>query len=322
MIPPKPTKKPIDFLAIIKRLQSALTKQEQKYTNQVIEAYTKSYKTIQPHIEKVTLFIEAHPDITQTGIKRSKEYRDLIDVTEKELNSFVDYARTTIGIAISAAALLSLNSVSQWGMTPVTPDALEVVTRFLQPDTALYDRIGLWAGNAREGVIQSIIEGVGLGKNPRTIAQEITRAFGTSLTDAVRTTRTSQLWAARESTRLNYIANGITQWIWMAELDELTCGACMELHGKVFDTDTPLEGHYNCRCTMIPNTAYEAITQTSEDFFNSLSEEQQNKMLGQGKAQLLRDGDISLKFLVTRVEDPVYGHMMTETPLKDLLPDE
>jgi SPP1 gp7 family putative phage head morphogenesis protein len=314
-----PIKKPIDFLAIIKRLQSALTKQEQKYTNQVIEAYTKSYKTIQPHIEKVTLFIEAHPDITQTGIKRSKEYRDLIDVTEKELNSFVDYARTTIGIAISASALLALNSVSQWGMTPVTPDALEVVTRFLQPDTVLYDRIGMWAGNAREGVIQSIIEGVGLGKNPRTIASEITAAFGSSLTDAVRTTRTSQLWAARESTRLNYIANGITGWIWMAELDDVTCGACAAMHGTEHTMDEQLDGHYNCRCAMIPIQAGDAITQTGEDFFNNLSEEEQDKMLGQGKAQALRDGQFAFSDLAQRTENDTYGHMMTETPLKDLV---
>jgi SPP1 gp7 family putative phage head morphogenesis protein len=322
MIPPKPIKKPIDFLAIIKRLQLALTKQEQKYTNQVIEAYTKSYKTITPYIRNVELLITAKPDITQTGIKRSKEYHDLIDVTEKELNSFVDYARTTIGIAIEASALLALNSVSQWGMTPVAPDALEVVTRFLQPDTVLYDRIGMWAGNAREGVIQSILEGVGLGKNPRTIAQEITRAFGTSLTDAVRTTRTSQLWAARESTRLNYIANGITGWIWMAELDDVTCGACAAMHGTYHEMDEQLDGHYNCRCAMIPGNTGDAIEQTGEEFFNTLSEEEQDKMLGQGKAQSLRDGQIAFSDLAQRVDDKTYGHMTTETPLKDLLPDE
>ncbi len=319
MIPPKPIKKPIDFLAIIKRIQSLLNKSEQKYTNQIIEAYTKSYKTIQPHIDKLTLYVEAHSDITQTGIKRSKEYHDLIDVTEKELNSFVDYARTTIGIAIEASALLALSSVSQWGMKPVPPSALEVVTRFLQPDTVLYDRIGLWAGNSREGVIQSILEGVGLGKNPRTIASEITASFGSSLTDAVRTTRTTQLWAARESTRLNYIANGITQWIWLAELDEVTCGACAAMHGTTHDVTEQLDGHYNCRCAMIPIQAGEAITQSGEDFFNELSEEQQDKMLGQGKAQALRDGNIAFSDLAQRVEDQTYGHMTTETPLKDLI---
>lgn len=317
MKPPIP-KKP-DFLAIIKRIQSLINKSEQKYTNQIIEAYTKSYKTIQPHIDKLTLYIEAHPDITQTGIKRSKEYHELIDVTEKELNGFVDYARITIGIAIGASALLALNSASQWGMKPVPPSALEVVTRFLQPDTALYDRIGLWAGNAQQGVIDAIIEGVGLGRNPRVIAQEITKAYGVSLTDAVRTTRTTQLWASREATRLNYIANGITGWIWMAELDDVTCGACAAMHGTVHDVTEQLDGHWQCRCAMIPITAGEAITQSGEDFFNNLSEEQQDKMLGIGKAQALRDGKIAFNDLAQKVDDKTFGHMTTETPLKDLI---
>jgi len=317
MKPPIP-KKP-DFLAIIKRIQALLNKSEQKYTNQVIEAYTKSYKAITPYIRNVELLITAKPDITQTGIKRSREYRELIDVTEKELDDFTSFARTTIGIAISAAALLSLDSVKQWGMKPVTPDALEVVTRFLQPDTALYERIGLWAGNARDGVIDAIIKGVGLGKNPVTIGKEITKAFGSSLTDAVRTTRTSQLWAARESTRLNYIANGITGWIWMAELDDVTCGACAAMHGTFHEMDEQLDGHYNCRCAMIPIQAGEAITQTGEDFYNSLSEPEQEKMLGLAKAQALREGEFIFSDLAQRVENDTYGHMMTETPLKDLL---
>jgi SPP1 gp7 family putative phage head morphogenesis protein len=322
MIPPKPIKKPIDFLAIIKRLQSALTKQEQKYTNQVIEAYTKSYKTIQPYIRNVELLIAAKPDITQTGIKRSREYHDLIDVTEKELNSFVDYARTTIGIAISASALLALNSVSQWGMTPVSPDALEVVTRFLQPDTALYDRIGLWTGNSREGVIQSILEGVGLGKNPRTIAQEITRAFGTSLTDAVRTTRTAQLWAARESTRLGYLANGIGQWVWMSTLDDSVCEVCLSEHGTIHDSSESLNGHYNCRCAMIPINAIEAIDQSGQDFFDSLSEEQQNNIMGNSKADAYREGKFAFSDLIGSRDDPVYGEMVSTKNLEELIGEE
>jgi SPP1 gp7 family putative phage head morphogenesis protein len=321
MIPPKPIKKP-DFLAIIKRLQLALTKQEQKYTNQVIEAYTKSYKTITPYIRNVELLITAKPDITQTGIKKSKEYHDLIDVTEKELNSFVDYARTTIGIAISASALLSLDSVKQWGMTPVSPDALEVVTRFLQPDTVLYDRIGLWAGNARDGVIDAIIEGVGLGKNPRVIAEEITASFGLSLTDAVRATRTSQLWASREATRLSYIANGVMKYIWMAELDDVCCGACAALHGQVFDSDTVMDGHPNCRCTLIPIQAAEAITQSGEEWYSKLSDEEKVSFLGQGKVDALESGKISFGDLATQVSDSVYGSFRVETPLKDLLGDE
>lgn len=314
-----PVKKPIDYLAIIKRLQSLLNKQEQKYTNQIIEAYKKGYKSLLPYIRNIELLIEKDPKITPAAIKKSPEFRNLVKKTDEELNDFTSYARTTIGIAISAAALLALKSVSQWGMKPLQPNAVDVVTRFLRPDTELYKRIGLWAGNARDGVIQSIVKGVGLGKNPRVIAADITRAFGTELTDALRTTRTSQLWAYRESTRLNYIANGVSGWIWLAELDEVTCGACAAMHGTFHTNEEQLDGHYNCRCAMIPATAADAIKQSGEDFFNSLSEEQQDKMLGRGKAQALRDGKFAFSDLVRQDADKTYGHMRIEVPLKDLV---
>jgi hypothetical protein len=319
MIPPKPIKKP-DFLAIIKRLQSALTKQEQKYTNQVIEAYTKSYKTIQPHIEKVTLFIEAHPDITQTGIKRSKEYHDLIDVTEKELNSFVDYARTTIGIAIEASALLALSAVAEWGLKPLEPNAMDVVTQFLQLNTPLSNHIGLWAGNARDGVIDAIIKGVGLGKDPQVIFQEVTKAFGSSLTDAIRTSDTAQHWAYMESERLNFIANGIDKWVWWVDFSGNPCGACIAMHGTIHDSTEQLDDHYNGNCEPIPMQGEELSgIQTGEEYFNMLSEDEQNKILGREKADAYRGGAFSLSDMAKTVADPVYGNMVVETPLWELL---
>jgi SPP1 gp7 family putative phage head morphogenesis protein len=321
MITPRPYKQPIDWLAIIKRLQSQLNKSEAKYTNQIIEAYKKSYKTITPYIRNIQLLLEARPDITPYALKRTPEFRALVNVADEELRSFTDYAKTTLAIAIEASALLGLASAKSWGMTPVAPSALDVITRFLQPDTALYERIGLWAGNARDGVIQAIIEGVGLGKNPVTIGQEITRAFGTELTDAIRASRTAQLWAYRESTRLNYIANGIDGWVWMAELDETTCGACAAMHGTFHSNEEQLDGHYNCRCVMIPATAADVIHQSGEEFWRSLSQEEQDKMLGEGRAQALRDGKIAFGDLAQRVDDKTYGHMVTETPLKDLIDD-
>lgn len=323
-ITPRPYKQPINWLAIIKRMQSQLNKSEAKYTNQIIGAYKKSYKTITPYIRNVQLLLEARPDITPYALKRTPEFRALVNAADEELRGFTDYAKTTLAIAIEASALLGLASAKSWGMTPVAPSALDVITRFLQPDTALYERIGLWAGNARDGVIQAIIEGVSLGKNPVTIGQEITRAFGTELTDAIRASRTAQLWAYRESTRLNYIANGNETYVWFAELDERCCGACAALHGTEFYTDVVMDGHYNCRCTLIPKSAYDAmvnngVTGSGEDWFKMLTSDEQDKLLGKQKAEAYRGGAFKFGELIKRVDDGVYGSMRVETPLWELL---
>jgi len=322
----KPITKPkFDFIAWLQRWTKTLDKQEQKYTNQLIEAFKKNYQQVQPYIRNIELLIEANPKITQAAIKKSPEFKKLIKATEKELNSFTEYAKTTLALAIDAGALLALSAIKNMGMTPVPPTALEVVTRFLQPDTALYERIGLWAGNARKGVIDAIIEGVGLGHNPRKIAADIVKAYGVELTDALRTSRTAQLWAYRESTRMNYIANGVKKWVWYAELDDRCCGACTALHGQVFDTDDAiLDGHYNCRCTMVPVEAYDmmvadGLTLSGKDYFDNLTEQEQNDFIGRAKAEAYRAGRFEFSALAQQVEDRTYGHMHIETPLKDLI---
>jgi len=324
-----PIKQPVDWLAVIKRIQSALNKQESKYTNQLIEAYQGNYKQMRPYLHNIELLLEALPDITPYALKRTKEFKQLVIAMDEQLTGFSNYAKVTIGLAIEAAALLGLASAKEWGLKPVEPTALDVITRFLQPDTALYERIGLWAGNARDNVIKAILEGVSLGKNPVTIGHDITRAFGVELTDAIRASRTTQLWAHREATRLGYIANGINYWCWYASLDEKTCGSCLSLHGKIFPSTEVMDDHYNGRCTMIPATsslAFDSIvkggwTTRGEDYFKSLSEAQQDKSLGIQKAQVLREGRILFDQLSKQVDDAVYGTMRVETPLKDLVND-
>ena len=298
---------------------TTLNKQEQKYTNQLIAAFKINYQQVQPYIRNVELLIEANPKITQAEIKKSPEFKKLIKTTEKELNSFTEYAKTTLAIAIDAGALLALSAVKDIGLAPVAPSALDIVTRFLQPDTTLYERIGLWAGNARQGVIDAIIEGVGLGNNPRKIAASIVKAYGVELTDALRASRTVQLWAYRESTRLNYIANGVKYWIWYASLDEKTCASCMVMHGTKHPVTETMDDHYNGRCAMLPEGAEAVITQTGEQYFNSLSSELQDKYFGKAKAAAIRDGKIEFAKLSKQVADPVYGHMRVEASLKDLI---
>ena len=98
-------------------------------------------------------------------------------------------------------------------------------------------------------------EGVGLGWNPRKIALMIRRnGFGMSLTDALRMTRTAQIYSYREATRANYVASDVvTGWQWMAHVsDPRTCMSCIAKSGTVYPKGTPLNDHHNGRCTMLP----------------------------------------------------------------------
>jgi len=192
---------------------------------------------------------------------------------------------------------------------------------YLRTDGPLYARLQELTGSTVEWVVSSIIDNVRLGYNPRRIASIIQDAFGRGLTDALRNTRTVQLYAYRESARANYIAtNGIVQgWVWYAELGK-ACMSCVAQHGTIHGLDETLNDHYNGGCAPLPYIPEfgNIAKQSGEEWFNGLSEAQQQQMMGAGKWQAWKEGQFSFGQLSHEHENEVYGKMRSVASLKQL----
>ena len=318
------------LLAWIKRVQAEQDAVTLDYSKRIVDFYVnKTLAAVNDKVKIVTLVIENNPEITPAAIKKTAEYRQLILAVGEELREFTEYATVQVDLAskqsIRAAVLdigVLATIINLDKAKIVTPDAIEILRNYLAKDGDLYKRIGLWAGNSTDAVIKAIIDGVGLGRNPRKIAADISRALGLSLQDALRTTRTVQLWAYREATRANFIANSdfIKGWIWHAALDERTCLSCLNMHGTIHPLSEPLNDHYNGRCAMLPYPAGEGVIQTTgKEYFDGLSEAEQQGRMGKARYKAYKDGLFDFSKLTRELDDPVYGAMRSETPLKDLL---
>ena len=318
------------LLAWIKRIQKEQDAVTKDYTRRLLDYYqNKTLKNVNDKIRLVELVIENDPEITQAAIKKTHEYIGLMALVVSELKDFVNYSTIQIDLASTQSVKdaivdigLLANVINLDKAKIVTPSAVEILRNYLAEDGELYKRIGLWAGQSTDAVINAILDGVGLGQNPKKIAGLIYKALGLSLQDAVRTTRTVQLWSYREATRANYIANSdiIKGWIWYATLDDRVCMSCVNMHGTLHSLTEPLNDHYNGRCTMLPYPQSEQIIQqTGQEWFDSLSEEQKEASMGKGRYQAYKDGLFSFDQLSRELSDPVYGLMRTETPLKELL---
>jgi hypothetical protein len=149
--------------------------------------------------------------------------------------------------------------------------------------------------------------------------------MGMALTDSLRMMRTAQVWSYREANRASYIANGdvVVSYVWYAELDDKTCPVCISQHGSVHGLDEVLDGHFNCRCAMLPLTigAKNDILPGSE-WFDQLPKGQQESILGREKYNAWADNKFVLSDLVTRVPNDTYGDMVAERSLKSLLGEE
>jgi SPP1 gp7 family putative phage head morphogenesis protein len=184
-------------------------------------------------------------------------------------------------------------------------------------------RLDKLAGTNALNVANTIIDNVALGKNPKTIAGLIKNSLGGGLTDALRMTRTLQIYSYRESARASYLANAdiVTGWVWYAALDDKTCEACYIEHGTFHKNDETLNGHYNCRCSPLPVTigSENPITESGIDLFNAMDESGQRALVGDSKYDLISSGKIEFQDLLTTRNSDVYGDMVAVAPIKDLI---
>lgn len=236
---------------------------------------------------------------------------------------------TQIGTSSAAAIALGLQHSADLikSLTGRTFDGLEQgvmpkLLDYLKSDGPLYVRLKQLTGATVERVIQTITDGVSSGFNPRKIAGMIQDDFGGGLTDALRNTRTVQLYSYRDSSRANYMASDglVTGWVWYAELDADVCMSCVAQHGSIHPLDETLDDHYNGRCAALPYI--EGLTgdiPSGQDWFDGLDEKTQKAMMGNAKHEHYKNDSFQFSELSIQKVNDVYGTMRTEASLKDLM---
>jgi len=237
---------------------------------------------------------------------------------EVEIRNTADAA---VGMAIKQTE--QFLRAAGYTMTRSLPkNAIYSMLGFLQEDSPLWKRIGELAPFHTQKVADALLEGIAFGYNPAKTAKLFENVMGGGLTDAMRMTRTAQLYASREANRAMYVANDdiISGWTWYSSLDSDTCMACAIEHGTIHSNDESMDSHYNCRCTSLPVViGYNDQVQTGTDWFSNLSESEQRNMMGSSAYEAWKEGKFDLSDMVTRRHDDVYGEMLARTPLEQLI---
>lgn len=324
---------PENVIELATRLRAALESQNGEAVKRLVNAYTAILERLQGDIDALVLSIG--DDMTPGQAQRLAQYARLMSKTIDELGKYGQYLNLEITQEMRSAILAAEKDarilvkasyfgndavMARWNTVPAR--VIETITGFLDPDGELYKRIDAMPEYTAEKVSRAIVEGVGLGRNPNVIARDIVRAFGGSLTDAIRMTRTAQIWSYREASRANYAANSdiVTGWVWNSALQPgRTCMSCVAMHGTEHPLSEPLNDHYNGLCSMVPMVigGRNPITESGEAWFNQQSEATQRKM-ARSKYDLWKEGKVSLSDLTTERTDDVYGVMRGEPSLKEL----
>lgn len=332
-------------MANLERLQREIQAARERFIRQLAvqglpeskrlqQAYTTTLKEINAILAKLEAALEAN----RSGARLDVTLQPYIAQLERELQAMTPVieasARTleasgaTAGVQVGVANLQVSGvraSVSRATIARVQ-SAIEYV------DSAPFQSaLSNYAGYHAQKAGEIIISAMANGRNPRETAGLVRRYFGTSqapLADALRLTRTTQLYAGRWGTIKTYEANGVEQWIWISARDLRTCAACWSLHGSLHPVTEVLNDHHNGRCAPGPVTArwqslglrgQDVTILDGETLFNRLPADQQQQILGREYYAAYQAGKFQFNQLNATYSNPIFGVMRRKTPLAELL---
>lgn len=326
------------LIAQVEKFKAGQAKREAAELTRLVDAYRVVYDRTQAEVDALLAKIALQPGATPGQVQRMSRYKQLLEEIEQEVQRYSAYVNVELHTVSRAAItqgerdarvlaeLATDGQVTFAELRALNPEVITQLTGFLDPKGELWkklDGIDKWTS---EQVGQAILEGIGLGQNPRTIAAAITKSMGMGLTQSMQMMRTVQLWSYREANRASYVANNniVTGWVWMATLDTTVCASCVAMHGTEHELSEPLNDHHNGRCAMVPITVLggNPVEQNGDEWFRSLNEEQQKAILGPGKLDAWQNGKFELADIPTTYADDVYGPMRTEKTLQELLGDD
>ena len=322
-----------DVLTLAEQFRRALVSNDIAAEKRLIAAYQGLYARVRDLADALVLEIAKDETLTPAQVRRMERYGRLLKTVEGELTDYGAFVKTEMSVAAreairmgeaNARALVAIafgDKQLAAKFNVLNTAVIEELLGFLSPEGELYKRLGGLPTYTADQVANAILEGVGLGKNPKTIARGLSDAFGMGLTDSMRMMRTVQIYSYREANRASYIANNdvVKRWIWYADLRQ-ACPSCIAMHGTVHELSEKLNDHHNGHCTMLPLViGAKNDVGPGADWFAQQPEAYQRQVLGKSKFEAWKGGAFQFGDLVDTHSDAVYGEMRSVAPLWKLL---
>ena len=325
---------------------------ERDAANRLVQTYGRVYARLneqQTGLEQALTAIQGSGlPVGRAQAARLGAVRSLVNQAEEELTRWGQYADVEVSRAAQGEVVAGLadsrGMVQAYFTSPTAQRAVtasfdmlpaeqvETMLGFLGEDSPLHANLARSFGPAvTRQLEEALVDGIALGYNPRKVAREIVRQrLGVGLNWALTTARTANLWAYREATRANYMANSdiVAGWTWYAQLDDRVCMSCVVQHGSAHQVDEVLNDHHNGRCAAIPKVPLAARlglsvpeVQPGGDWFRGLPAGEQQRRMGPAMWAAWQAGEFDLPELSVQYDDPVYGDMLREASLSGLLGD-
>ena len=292
--------------------------------------------------EEVAAMRQAGQAVSVGKLYRLDRYKKLLVQTNNEMLGYVKYLDGRIAEAQARMAQLGISNAAQairYAAWPQVIQAFDVL-----PISAVEYMVGNAAngaplgellkqrmirdaeGNVLPGVwdrlTTTLINGTGLGWNPRKTARVMRDDLAQGLDKALVISRTETLRVYRQASVEQYKASGVVNaQKRISARDDRVCPACLMADGEILGLDETMYDHPSGRCATIPwlDGMPEPTWESPEDWFMGQGADTQRKILGPGRFDAWQNNEFQLSDLVTVTHDETWGKGLTPTPLKDLV---
>jgi len=313
--------------------KAALRQREAEAHRLLLQQYGEAYQWLRDELTATLQAIEqAEGEVSPGKLWQSQRLKALLQQMDSEMARLAQVAAgETTKAQADAVNMASQATAEMLGLVGVDfaafpHEAFTTLVGLLADGSPLAEYLAATLPAEAAGVLrQSLLVGLAAGWNPRKAARYAAqKATGLALSKAMTTARTEMLRAYREATRAAYERSEVVEgWIWSAAKDRRVCPACLALDCKEFPTSQPMEGHPNCRCTMLPKIAGVTYRKTcGRDWLAKQPPEVQDEILGKAGGLAFRAGAVRLEDFVGHKHDRRWGGMHYSRSLKEILGDE
>jgi SPP1 gp7 family putative phage head morphogenesis protein len=289
-------------------------------------------KELEAEMLKTAAAMSEETLVTEAMILRNTHFQTLMYQARAEFGKYADYLGENLNNLQKQNLVFGINNafmVLQAGLyeaglgvtfNKLNVNALDAMIGFSADGSPLSNLLMKSYGEAVNGILSELLNGLAKGNNPVKIAQAMADGFGIGLERAMTISRTEIMRSYRTGSLEQYKASGVvTQYKRMATKDDTTCLGCLFSDGQIFDTAEEFSEHPNGRCQIIPvvRGATEPTWETGSTWFEKQNAETQVSILGQARFDAWKSG-ASLSDMSNHVENTVWGGKFVPTPISKL----
>lgn len=310
-----------DAVRVAREYREQLARNEDAALRRMSRYWLKMEKTLEPRFFALSQEIKDLQDSGQPVLPQliynRQRYLDLMAQIMEELPDYEKYAvdiiteyqieNWNLGLD-DASAVIRATRPSDPVWNYVGKDAIETMAGFAGNGAPLAELMRHDYGDLGAKVTDALVQGIGLGKGASATAKMMRDTMGMEFNRSVRIARTEINRAYRIANAEQYAKSGVVTKVLRLCYAPTACFACLEMDGEECPNGI-CDDHPNGKCATVAVTVGGRYPQWQHghDWLMEQSEEDQRRIIGDGRFEMWKKDGIPLRDMVEMKPNAVWG---------------